>query len=1320
MTFIFNYVCILACITIAIAGCSPSIFSNKNENDTKITNSSDQKHCQQIKLENNELSITDFKNAVHCLNQDRSLNAFENLINEIPKESLEALVSYLNQNFVKNTDKINYWNSLISDGFLNQLSYLAQNKNFVDAMISIFQLMDDQSSKSFKLLIADGGIDQNIRGAIQFVNQISELESFQEISSAFSKPISHSALSLNEMTNRALLYFKNKSNQDLEYTKPIWFGLLNGNLIKGFQRFLKPDFDIQIQKFNELIEYLHVDEEKDVYPKLRDVFYAFNRSLSCYQGTKKTINGDMHIFLKLNDLNDSNSYDLFLTSEYLKFIVTGGFCNTPKEAQVFADVLSGFSEDHNGRVLRTSVDFVKAMTLADESTEIYRRLLIDSMADRSKYSASFGLTEPIKEWLSQDKRVIENFLYFLNALTSKEVFKEWKPFLKKYLIQRKELNGNSVQEILFRNITEMNADAFYKFILSIHEFSKDSKFSLNALTKEIVTLLNSDTNREVLGLVDAWSKSSFTNANVIVQLNSFKESIQLFSELSQDGKLKELLNNLQKIIGRKSEKIEITRIESTVKSFESIEARASTRTQKKWNPPLYKNSNFKESCGKLKLGFDYRNSTKSEIRSQIQAFAKCINSDGKNSELEFLIKELVNPIQETSFFNLIQNFTNDMLASKKSNDAFSDLLFKKENQDALFSGMSILTNLFDKQEINKTSLFEDIFNFIKIQNDDLNTAQYSRFGKILSNFILDNSSVESRNEYKVDSIVLDYFKNAFSNQGSNEIPEVLNPAIPNIIEVRKQFADKYYQYKIGNSEAQEFSIRLDDYYNNIRNGIRKKNFNSLKDYKNTFTPIVSKLAAPNQVLAKSLLEFFKSLNQNPYSLEYVNRWLSRSSGNVRAIEYYYPEQIPGEDKPSIILVNDLDMLELVANNADFTLSELGQFGGGLFENPNVNFAIKYFSKLAQSPNDMSGFVKEANDDISKYLKWVSFPGSSIIVKDELKRRIVNLHNVLGILGELNERVDNQNGLQDLRLLRDLFKYTLNATPKSKWNVYDREINSLAVIVDLAEVGIFRMFSPSMWVESENRGAKAVSIRKILRIISEFANYKNSAEIVRGLLVPKNNLNIVDKMIEALYSIQLYSPQKLNVLKVNLNSLVNVLNTEPTLELFFDFVYKGMKTYEQIQLELPLSEVTLEILSKKVLDIQFRDLYIVKKFISLLEQDEDFNLAYRWVSKLFTKNKGSLNALQVKIDIYLKVNQVEVEILKNWISKDADSMILLESALGSIAKQSRNNDWIFVLQEVLKNPAAYSNKFEILATPKMQRSFKELIQELSRSVIDSYP
>jgi hypothetical protein len=112
-------------------------------------------------------------------------------------------------------------------------------------------------------------------------------------------------------------------------------------------------------------------------------------------------------------------------------------------------------------------------------------------------------------------------------------------------------------------------------------------------------------------------------------------------------------------------------------------------------------------------------------------------------------------------------------------------------------------------------------------------------------------------------------------------------------------------------------LKIWEYYNQVLSQRQIYTY-SREEFKRGVEPLLESLGQSSNHFIEHALEFFLSLDYAPYDSEWLEKWFHRLSANLRPIPYYYPGQFPGETAPTVRIVNQLDLLELIVVDADFS------------------------------------------------------------------------------------------------------------------------------------------------------------------------------------------------------------------------------------------------------------------------------------------------------------------------------------------------------------------------------------------------------------------
>ncbi|MEW6057195.1 MAG: hypothetical protein AB1540_11330 [Bdellovibrionota bacterium] len=260
--------------------------------------------------------------------------------------------------------------------------------------------------------------------------------------------------------------------------------------------------------------------------------------------------------------------------------------------------------------------------------------------------------------------------------------------------------------------------------------------------------------------------------------------------------------------------------------------------------------------------------------------------------------------------------------------------------------------------------------------------------------------------------------------------------------------------------------RYRDYRNRERIG-----YKNAEELKKELKPLLDELAIGDRL--EWTMRFFYFFDHNPYTPEWWASWFRRAANHVRVIPYYYPGTYPDEHPPSIRLVSQLDLMDLIVHDADFTLKRFGQSGFGII-GEEENFAIKYLTLLAQCDDNMNPAIDAMRRDLDFFgYKEGLAERFGFLIDKEVRRRLFNLNMIFPVLREQNRVTEFKTAsgakiyANDLGVLRDMFKRILSATPPSDRNNYSEEKNSLIVVTKLVSFSLLRNAGPNIWFLNEN-------------------------------------------------------------------------------------------------------------------------------------------------------------------------------------------------------------------------------------------------------------
>ena len=785
--------------------------------------------------------------------------------------------------------------------------------------------------------------------------------------------------------------------------------------------------------------------------------------------------------------------------------------------------------------------------------ERYRRFLIHWLGDKNRdVNAYTHLADVIAELSRPQRAVVGNMLYLLNvpAPGSKDR-KDVQSAVRVMMASRSQLGGRSIYDVFSEAVLKVDVSTLYDLLLGASELiDLQDELALPLLETSRDALLMNDANPVVeialsLGYNAEKHEHLFQTLFDIADTDKFEAAMQLTARMAQNGTLRELTKGLLMMFSGHTKGIAAPNPQNVlpVKLADPSRDR-STRNRPAWRPlPAYwpQDPARVQACYDINVDLPFGNpfpgtdGGRVEWERQMGKIASCVNANGQNAELESFLNYGIRQKMSggKSFLGKLTELLADFIPSggdqerlKNVYDELSDLMTENGSFADLKAMNGILPFLFDKQYCS-TEFDENFTNPSCARgSDDISVMQglarsfsviageTEKVQKLLNvgrlvvedrrmpktvalNYDIGNEAERRAADPKKFPVVADekpplisyplnhYPRNTFlADQLKENIRkhEGIEPT-PEIIEKKEQA----YFSQVLPGEIKEY----EDY-----KGEKRPGYKNHVEFKASIKPLLDELSKGDRL--KATLTFFYRMQKDPYTPEWWAGWFRRLSANVIPIPYYYKGTQPPEHKPTVRMVSQLELLDLVVNSADFTLKEVGQKPLNLVDE-NHNFAIKYLTLLALCGNDMRPAVDPMGRELDTFdgmleivnkipSKWLR----DQVMTTEVRRRTFNLKYIYPILKKLDKVTEftNSDGTKvyanDLGVLRDLFKAVLKALPKEVYRNYDvtypklvkgdairytdfhedmlfdRKVNPLAIIAEMVRFGLLRNSATNMW------------------------------------------------------------------------------------------------------------------------------------------------------------------------------------------------------------------------------------------------------------------
>ncbi|MBI2607098.1 MAG: hypothetical protein HYW49_13570 [Deltaproteobacteria bacterium] len=1043
------------------------------------------------------------------------------------------------------------------DRLMTALSRMLSSRHFVrGASRVLHEMFDADSLPALEVLareMSDGaGPRANLARALEGVARGTGLESWREMASGLKLSVPLGRPGLRLLSDRFLEYAQAKIREPRPTGSLLMAGIADGSLLEGFRHFFSAHSEggapltvgHQVQAFEQLVRFLNLERKDDVLFKLTRFLAALDRPIRCMGGTKEIPNGGRYLIRQFLDAAGPGT-DLLrapfekIREEMLKLKLAGTVCELPEgfgDLMVLLEAFASYRETASDgavierRPLVTVIEFLRSIEVSDRlsdrlsqragSTEEgpYSGFLLGLFGDRSPVNAYANLADAAGELSRKDRRFIANLLYFLNATLGNEAGSGTdgvRNAARALIARRAELNGRSAYDALTGAMLKISKDSFHEFLLGVSEQVDAENEVLAPLAKETRNaLLMNDVNPIVEALFAVMKNAAahrafFETMFSVAGSDEFEDAAGLASRMAANGNLKELLRGFFGLFRHSARGAA-----SSPRTLAVPELSAIARTLDKsasreaaWKPlPVYwprrSDQDRVRACQMLDFDLDLARTTDPRWAGQVQSLAACLNAEDRYPEFMEFAAEATDPKKPVARGKPLAAFLTDLISDllrgerrTKAYDELSDYLMS-QGSAADVRALQTALGFFLNSHGTDAAPARELFRVLAALGDrDLEGVQ--AILESMSAALVDPATKKADRRFAQAVALL---KRAAEK--SDKAPAV--PAIPDEARVRSELVAAMREHEVASgprangpetvSEA-VIARKIDAYLHSSRSGVPRFNYSNAAEFKRLLKPGLDRLSDSATRVLERTLEFFETLDGNPYTPQWLEGWFHRMSGEVHAIPYYFPGKIPGKSSPEVILANDFDLLELIARDADFSLREMGQPFGFILEKPSANFIVKYFSLLAQSGEQgeqksgkLRAFVERTEADFERCYRISSSGISAPIVNAEVRRRMYNLKAVLPVLRRMLER-------GDLGVLRDLFLSALRATPRGKWNDYRREVNSLAAVVDIAEFGLLRSVGPLVWQRAGDGEVRPVPVAGLLDLLSRLAYVKKDGRRV---------------------------------------------------------------------------------------------------------------------------------------------------------------------------------------------------------------------------------
>ncbi|MEW6056853.1 MAG: hypothetical protein AB1540_09580 [Bdellovibrionota bacterium] len=1136
-----------------------------------------------VKCLNSNNSIPAYEGLIQSLD-DQELGALIQVLNiEIfsNKQVLKNLdVSFTQMNRAGIADRV----------FSNVGKLLSREKLITSVIKALKQLSYERSQFDISVLrsVQEYSKDLSAMDYVSRVKRLLELGLETERLDAYSRMTQGLRVSilpddpdLRALTASALEFVKSKAQDKKGIGKVLVHGVADGSLFYALNHYFTghPGYTIHDQVFGleRFIQTLTLNNRDDLYKRLIEAYQKFNQPISCLGGTKEVLSPILTLGKQLSEQSPERAPYWVERSFTLKMKTAAGACQYPEGTSKALDTLRLFNRVDRGLVA-TMAMALNSLAQAEKRGEgakedRYHKLLIDLLGDTASVTFYTHLTDLVAELSRSDRDVVGNLLYLVHAaLLSSEsspIHQENIQALTKLaLIERESLKKESfflgrpkvrsVYDVITDNLERLELATVYDLVTELRSILDEDQKYLEPILSALHDGLTVNAVHPYLDLGVSLGRNAegykdfFTTLFKLSEKSEFSEALSLTASMARDGKLKTLLEGFLAMFRGSTRDLgapEYLGLNShtATASYLGTLQNFSTIARAEWvAKPVYwpAREDSVAACRSIDIDLSLDSIDDAGWTDQFLAVGKCSNSENDYKAFENLMACASNPKMLVRESKPLAQFIVDAVVSLIRNsepatkrvllDRLGDLLADPRYFEQLRESQHLLKFFFLKKyctidsarcstdlEMSVSETIARLFSQIAGRREKELQATLELLGKLVADASLQDAVKvidEASKEAKKDEWI------------ENRPHPSLESDFIDIVALKKKIREVE---SVPESQIDEVAKeRIRHYWQQVVSWKPKFAYESSEEFKKALYPLIEQFARPG--VFESILEFFFQLDRNPYDADWWQEWHHRLASNVRPVLYYYPGSYPGVDKPKVRLVSQIDMLELVFIEADFTPSDIhpaaivmGLIDG---EGPRESYAMQFLSKLAQSSpranpqgkdtldawvKEMNGRVicsyrelmaQEINDGICKDYVSLSEGISELRVRrhvygsnKDIARRIFNLYQVYPVISELYKTQQTvqrpgRNHLlprNDMGLVRDLCFDVLKATDRDDWNKWRKDVNSLGFISELVLFGLMRNVGTEVWYQEDDRVAvpKPLPIRHILRVLAEVAYVK---------------------------------------------------------------------------------------------------------------------------------------------------------------------------------------------------------------------------------------
>ncbi|HLE01020.1 MAG TPA: hypothetical protein VJB59_12205 [Bdellovibrionota bacterium] len=984
-------------------GCSLGMFGDGKDKALRENSGYRQVNaaCAQMSLTNPTLDVKTTRELLDCFNSNGALQELATLVGKLDDARLEPIVSAINK-YILNDSKILYQleethQTLVDAGVLDrtlfQVGRLLENDEFVASLVALLQdgyfasttLHVVGRNPDKKLLRAFERVStkitpETIPGTLNAALTLAESRSFKALQDHF-KTERPSRRSLNEITDHLLAYLQEPNQVALG--REFINSLISHDLFKIFDTFVgtePEELRTGVPKIAAILDSMlqpYSDGHQDlVLDGLTSLLHYSHKKLPCLQGGALIPDPAAFVLSELSrkKRTPEDAASFIKRENHLTLASMSSFCAYPPQLSEYYPYLMRLA-DHSS--IGLIAELMRIASDPDRTLNLQRpmlKLMIDILADTgnglnggpAEDSAGFKHLTPLLDELNGRKAW--NNLFLVVSLIRLEHREDLIELLKFVIEPTQTLDNGSLYDVLTDVLSRTKKQSLYNFVRSLRHFMNANEPILVPALRDLRSAYYINDVHPLFDILHRFLAESTKNEAVfntvfeISDMPEFQPAVALFSRMSKDGRLKDLLGAIFTIFHKFAREgaTPIQRLNEPPFSAQRRHDLTSADLVMFENSPVTAPETV-PACSRIDLGKKLSDVEDPGFADLLENFLSCVNGDQKHSEITESIRFLQNTKTESGHSYLALPV--EMLKTLTLNQPEFEYLVHSWLRSSSVENSSHRSR-FDR-------LLSAAPYWLTGDGEALRDPLRPLIN--LAGYLVENGEVRAKLRHLEAFLASDLvLRNPdfpdlmiYGEKLLDQKPEPTPIPKPEYNdEVREQIRRSLRSYCDPSSD-QDGKVQeiIEDYEHAITGwdldpkGRPRRSW-TFKEFQDRLEPALQKLGDPTQSaedkpLLDSIFEFARyftlgsgpSTRERHYRIEELESWLLNHSNDYRAIPYYYQtESQPGvyefESRPRIRLVNTLDRLELLLVNADFIAPLL-----------NKNFGLQFTAQIAEAWKD---------------------------------------------------------------------------------------------------------------------------------------------------------------------------------------------------------------------------------------------------------------------------------------------------------------------------------------------------------------------------------